>query len=332
MRFILAALAALLASGASAQTFEMKLAASLVGDPNVAWLTEFKNRIEAKTNGRIAAKVFPGGQLGSPADIVSGLQLGTIEMYSIPPGFLKGVAAPFEVVEAPGLFGSHDQAHRIVTDPAFRDGYLRLAEAKGMLGIAIWVYGPSGAYVTRSPIKQLADFRGMKIGVRATKVETEILERLGGVGVPVNWPEAVPSIQAKVTDGQRSSLVTLAASKFYSVAKYATILDDSWAIIGEFVSTKFMAKLPADLRQTVLDIGRAMEPFGTETGKSFNAKAEQIWKENGGEVLRFAPDEGAKALKLVAPVGDQYLGANDNPETRKFYGILKQLAAKSRAS
>jgi len=205
MRFILAALAALLASGASAQTFEMKLAASLVGDPNVAWLTEFKNRIEAKTNGRIAAKVFPGGQLGSPADIVSGLQLGTIEMYSIPPGFLKGVAAPFEVVEAPGLFGSHDQAHRIVTDPAFRDGYLRLAEAKGMLGIAIWVYGPSGAYVTRSPIKQLADFRGMKIGVRATKVETEILERLGGVGVPVNWPEAVPSIQAKVTDGQRSS-------------------------------------------------------------------------------------------------------------------------------
>jgi len=110
------------------------------------------------------------------------------------------------------------------------------------------VYGPSGSYVTRSPIRSLADFRGTKIGVRATKVETEIPDKLGGVGIPVNWPEAIPLIQNKTTDGQRSSLVTLTGAKFYSVAKNATMIDDSWAVVGEFFSTKFLEKLPGDLR------------------------------------------------------------------------------------
>jgi TRAP-type C4-dicarboxylate transport system substrate-binding protein len=332
VRFIMAALAALFASGACAQTFEMKLASSVNNDPQIVWLTEFKSRIETQSNGRIKAQVFPGGQLGSPADIVGGLLLGSIEMYSIPPGFLKGVAAPFEVIEVPGLFQNHEQAHKIVTDASFHDPFLRIAEAKGIVGAAMWVYGPSGSYVTRSPIRSLADFRGTKIGVRATKVETEILDKLGGVGVPVNWPEAIPLIQNKTTDGQRSSLVTLTGAKFYSVAKNATMIDDSWAVVGEFFSTKFLEKLPGDLRQMLFATARDMEPFGTKLGKEAHAKAEEQWKENGGEIIRFTAAEQAKAIERVAPVGDSYLGANENPDTRKFYGILKELAAKSRAS
>jgi C4-dicarboxylate-binding protein DctP len=321
-----------LAMPATAQTFEMKLAASLVGDPNVAWLQEFEKRVTAKTNGRISARVFPGGQLGSPSDIVQGLILGTIEMYSIPPGFLKGVAPAFEVLDAPGLFDNHEQAHRVVTDPAFRNPFLAAAEPKGIVGIAVWVYGPSGTYVTRDPIRTLDDMKGRKIGVRATKVETGILEHLGGVGVPVNWPEAVSLIQNRTTDGQRSSLVTLAASKFFSVAKYATIVDDSWAVIGEFVSKKFLDKLPADLRETVFAVGRDMETFGTNTGKQFNGRAEESWRANGGEIIRFSAADQASAIRRVAPVGDEFLGKHENADIRRFYGILKGLAAKSRAT
>ena len=77
---------------------------------------------------------------------------------------------------------------------------------------------------------------------------------------------------------------------------------------------------------------REMEPFGTKLGKEAHAKAEEQWKGNGGEIIRFAAAEQAKAIERVAPVGDSYLGANENADTCKFYGILKELAAKSRAS
>src|SRR3954471_24879670 len=42
------------------------------------------------TNGRVEVKVFPGGQLGAPAALLEGLQLGTIEGYENPADFFSG--------------------------------------------------------------------------------------------------------------------------------------------------------------------------------------------------------------------------------------------------
>ena len=51
--------------------------------PDVMYAKVFKDYVEAKSNGKIKVEVFPGGQLGSAAEMVQGVSSGAIEMAVI---------------------------------------------------------------------------------------------------------------------------------------------------------------------------------------------------------------------------------------------------------
>ena len=225
------------------QTFEMKLATATVKDPNEAWLHEFRSRIEAKTQGRIKARVFPAGQLGSIERVIEGMQLGTIEFSNIPPAFLVGLNPAFQVSEAPGVFASARQAQRVFTDERLRARFLGAADDKGIAGTSFWIYG-TNVYATVRPVRSLEGFKGMKIGVRASKVESDLMAQLGASGVPVTFTEVLPALQSRVIDGYRGALVVLYGRQFHGVTKYVTLLDDSYIPIVGWVSKAFLAKLP----------------------------------------------------------------------------------------
>jgi hypothetical protein len=59
-----------------------------------------------------------------------------------------------------------------------------------------------------------------------------------------------------------------------------------------------------------------------------NQQYEKDWTDKGGEVLRFSPADHAEAMRRASPVGDEVIG--NNPDTQELYGILKQVAQKTR--
>ena len=50
---------------------------------------KYEQRLEEVTNGRIDVQLFPGHQLGGIGEMVDGVQIGTIEISMLPPGFFK---------------------------------------------------------------------------------------------------------------------------------------------------------------------------------------------------------------------------------------------------
>src|SRR5262245_58253732 len=111
-RMISGVLVAGLVSSASAQTFTMKLTTTGINDPQTAMIAEFQKRLEARSGGRIKTEVYPGGQLGSIPRLIEGMQLGTIESYTVPPEFLVGLDPRIQVIVAPGLFKDLPHAWR----------------------------------------------------------------------------------------------------------------------------------------------------------------------------------------------------------------------------
>src|SRR5438045_8570462 len=100
LRSIACVLATAFATAAAAQSFTMKLAVPTVGDPNHEFIKRYKAAIEKNSGGRIKAELYPGGQLGQNQQMMEGVQLGTIEMFSVPPIFARAVDASFTVRDA----------------------------------------------------------------------------------------------------------------------------------------------------------------------------------------------------------------------------------------
>lgn len=327
-RLVMAASAAALSfslmGGASAQTFEMKLAGATINDTNHQYLLEFERRIEAKTNGRIQATVYPAGQLGGISQMVEGVILGTVELYLVPPEFLSGINPAFGVVSAPGLLRNQDHAIATTQDPEFYDMFTNLAAEQGVLGASYYVYGPS-AYIMKTPADTMADIRGKKVRVLASDVEQATMQAIGATGVPVPFGEVLAAISQGVLDGARTSYGGPAGGGWYEAAPYVLEAGDSYVSIMAIVSKAWLSTLPEDLQQAVVEVGVEMNDYANAYAKQFLDEMKTIWEKGGGTVKQLDPAEKQELLSRLAPIGNQVFA---DGSSKVMYETLKSVAAR----
>jgi C4-dicarboxylate-binding protein DctP len=290
-------------------------------------MNRLKEKIEARTNGRIKGEVYPGAQLGGFPQMIQGAQFGTIEFFVAPPGFLRGADPRVQVGDAPGLFQDMEHGQKTLTDPRFHDKFLNVTTAKGIKGVMIWNVGPT-QYASSSPLRRLDDFRGKKFRVLASKVEIESMARLGATGMPLDFSEVVQALQSKTLDGARSSVVVMAPMKFFNVAKYLTTVNDTMIPVGGWVSTTWLDKLPADLRTAVIETAPIDEQWVFEASVKANEYFTKEWKESGGEVLALPPEDQAEFMKRVSAVADEVYGKD--PVLGEMYALYKEVAQSHR--
>ena len=322
---VAASAAALIALPAAAQQFTMKIASVPQKDPIEAYGNKVKERLEAKTGGRMKVEVYPGAQLGPGPRLLEGLQLGTVEQAAFPPVYLKGLDPRFQIVEAPGVFKSMRQAHLTVNDPAFRTEFLALLEPKNLVGGGIFAYTTIG-YIAKSPLRTLDDFKGKKFRVIASDAERGLMSALGATGVPISLGELTPALQSGVVDGVRSGVVIFTIFKFFTLAKYETITRDTPVTVVMFLSKPWLDKLPADLKKDVLDIS------ADETGKLYQTTSQFLtnaiagWKAGGGEIVDMNAPDQAELIKRARAVSDKLFG--EDPAIAPMYKKMLEVAKK----
>jgi TRAP-type C4-dicarboxylate transport system substrate-binding protein len=255
VRALLAAAAFALAAAPSvAADFTMKVGFATMNDIQHQWGTWFKEAIEARTNGRIAVQLFPRNQLGTIASQIEGLQLGTVEAFVSPADFFAGVDPRFGVFSIPTLFRSPAQAEKVLLDPAINKEILGLGADKNIQVVSIFTFGWAH-YFGKQPIRKLDDFKGKKLRVNATAAERAKMRQFGASAVPMDLSEVIPGLQQGVIDGTQSVTPVYVNLKFNDIAKTLTQVNDTMIISVAAVSRAFLNRLPADLRQAVIEEG-----------------------------------------------------------------------------
>jgi len=321
-----AALATVIGAGAaSAADFTLKFATASTNDPMHEFMKVYEACLEPASNNRIDVQLYPSGQLGGVARMIEGIQFGTLEALFVAGQHMKGVEKRYGVVDAPGLFKSFDQANAAYWDPSFREPYLNAGKDKGVMGIAIFAYGPT-SYQTVEPINTLKDFEGKKLRVLATEVETRLMKALGATGLQVDAPDLVPAMQRGQIDGVRSNIVLANALKFYTVGKNYLPTNEAMIPVVPYMSVQWFDKLPPDLQKAVLDCGRESEKKGAEIALQFHNNAEAKWKENGGTINHLPDADEAQLLAKAQEIGQDVFG--NDPDLKPLYDALVAAAKK----
>jgi TRAP-type C4-dicarboxylate transport system substrate-binding protein len=311
---------------ASAAEYTLKWAVVTRGDMQEKFGHKLAEILPKATNGRVEVKVFPGGQLGNPQALIEGVQLGTVEAYENPADFFSGVDPRFGVFSIPFLFRDTAQANKVLGDPEFNDYCMKMAEAKGLVGVNLAVAAESLYFGVKRPLRTLADFNGLKLRVNATPAERARMGALGATAVPMGLPEMITSLQNGVIDGTMSGISIYTNFNLQNVGKTLTETHDTLLISYGAMSKAWLDKLPPDLAKIIVDEARKLQPWSRQQAVDEVKELRQKWIERGGEIVMLPLADQAELEKRLKPIGADV--TKDNPQLKAFYDMIQKIAAK----
>jgi TRAP-type C4-dicarboxylate transport system substrate-binding protein len=311
------------AAPADAQTYTLKIGNATINDVQHEWQKRWGARVEKRAGGRIKVEIYPASQIGSIPRMIEGLQLGTLEAWIGPPEFVVGHDVRFQALGAPGIFQDMDHAYRVLADRKFRETVLALGEAKSLKGVSLIVYGPT-SYATRRPVRKLDDFKGLKIRVFASPMQTLAVARLGATAAPMPLDEVFPALQRGAIDGNRTGITIFTTFKYYDILKPVTETHDAIVTSIAMVSKPWYDKLPPDLQKILMEEGEAVQKELFDWTVDFNDKGRRTWTEKGGELIKLSPADQAEMMKRLSTVGDEVVAAQ--PRLKEVYDLMVQTA------
>lgn len=320
-----ALVAASLLSGAQAQERTIKFAFQNQKEhPQAQGAQKFADLVAAKTNGRIAVKLFPGGTLGGDLQTVSALQGGTVEMTVLNAGILSAQAKEFGIYDFPFLFATPQEADA-VTDGPFGKKLLDKLAAKNLVGLGYWELGFRNLTNSKKPITKAEDIAGLKIRVIQSPIYIDMFNALGANAVPMPFPELYSAMEQKAVDGQENPFSTILSSKFAEVQKHLTVTRHMYNPQAVIVSKKFWDSLnPAD-QKAVSEAMAEATTFQRNVSRTQADVALEDLKKAGMQVTEFSPAELDKLRAKVKPVVEKHSDKVGAETVQEVYATLAKL-------
>jgi TRAP-type C4-dicarboxylate transport system substrate-binding protein len=315
-----------LAASAQPSPIVMKLGTSTLNDSIHEWAKIFAAHVGEDSGGRIKVEVYPGNQLGTSPRMIEQTQLGSIQGVAGAPEFLSGVDPSFQVLGAPGLFKNLAHTNRVLQDPEFNKAYLALGANKGLKGIGLMISGPT-LFVSRKPIRKLADFKDLKTRVLAGRLQLAQIRKLGGSPVPMPLGEVLPALQQGALDSVMSCIPVFVALRYYDAAKYLVETNHGLIAGAAVISKLWFDKLPADLQGVVVKAGQKASNEVYQFSVDDVNRGRDAWIKNGGVVTTLEPGEQARLMREMAEVGA--LETQETPQEKAMYDLLRTVAART---
>ena len=333
MRWVVAAGAVVLSllplGGTRAQdkTYTMKITLATLNDQIHAFAKNYAAAVEKDSGGRIKTEVYPASQLGAIPRQTEGVQFGAIQCQVVPPEFLVGVDERFEVMAAPGLVRSMAQGQKLAADPQVLKLMLSLGVDKGLHGVGLFMVNPA-AIASKTAIRTLADFKGKKIRIFASKFQSEAFDRLGATPVAMSLGDVLPALQQGAIDGAVASTAVFSAFHYQDAAKYVTETGQP-AIFGIVeISRKWYDTLPADLQQIVDQTAAREDVAINPQAMEITENSRKAWTDAGGELIKLAPDDQSSLLELLSSVGADV--SKEKPLLSEAYKTVAEAAVRTR--
>ena len=314
------------AAPAAAADFTMKIGLGTMNDIQHQWANWYKEAIEARRKGRIEVQIYPRNQLGTIASQIEGVQLGTIEAFVAPTDFFTGTDPRFGTFSIPLLFRDPAQAEKVLLDPNLNREILTLGADKNLQVVSVFTYA-TAHYFGKQPIRRLEDFKGKKLRINATAAERAKMRQFGASGIPMDLAEVIPGLQQGVIDGTMSATAVYVNFKFNEIAKVLTQIGDTMIVSAGAVSRAWLNKLPADLRQMVIEEGNKLQGRTMAQSRTLDEAMRKRWSDAGGEFASLPAEDQARVRPLLGGIGEEV--TKDNAAVNAFYKRMLAVSQKN---
>jgi len=177
-------------------------------------------QVKAESGGRLAVRLYPGGQLGNERELMEGLRLGSADVIVTGLAIIGWYAPEYGAFETPFLWRDYDHLSHVWNGPVGEElrGVMQARTSARLM--QPWFRGPR--YLTTSSRKILApdDLKGLKLRVPELEVYIKAWQIFGANVTPVPFTDMFMALKLGVVEGQENPLATIYASHLHEVQKY----------------------------------------------------------------------------------------------------------------
>jgi TRAP-type C4-dicarboxylate transport system substrate-binding protein len=328
---IAAIAAALLGTGANAQTTPVKLKfAVFTPDAEMTHQIVMKpwvEKVNRESGGTLEIQTFPNGALGrNPALQTKMIQDGIADIAWVIPSYTPGVYLDDDVFELPNIIQSSTEGS-VAAWRLLQKGMLRGYDQYYM--IALFVTSPY-TFHTNFPVRKPEDLRGKKVRVVGT-ISTDAVKAAGAVpeGMPVT--QVVEAISRGVIDGTTGHPISMFDFGISRVANNHYLGKIGTVTLGIFMNKAKFDSLPPQAKAAIENNrGEALSRAFGKMSEDRNAELIAEWRKDGKRlVVEPTADQTAAWDKLLSPVVAAW--ENKDPRNKALAAEMRKELAATRA-
>lgn len=190
----------------------------------------FAEKIEELSDGHITIDLYINGTLGTEAESMQGIQMGTLDIFRGNASSLPNYGA--ELIGATGLpyvFKDMAQFEEVAQSDLGKE-LLDSVEAAdcGYVALAWLVEGPRSMFITPAVYEKLGSpteitlesMKGLKVRVPETDLMINTMDALGASATAISYSELYTSLQSGVVDAAENGVTSYLSNSFNEVAPY----------------------------------------------------------------------------------------------------------------
>ncbi|MBN9672102.1 TRAP transporter substrate-binding protein [Roseibium aggregatum] len=219
---------------------------------------KFKEELEARNVG-LSVEIFPAAQLGNESELISGLQLGSVDIATITSAVTANFVPDFQVFSLPFIFRDAGHLFRVM-DGKIGDEMAAKMQDVGLVKLG-YGYGGTRDLYTSKAVHKLDDLQGLKIRTMKNTAIIDTWNALGAVATPVAWSDVPVSLKQGLIDGGEGTGVSYRSMAFYEDTKYFTRLAYIFSWHNLMMSKITFDGLSKEQQSAVLDAAKIAESY-----------------------------------------------------------------------
>jgi tripartite ATP-independent transporter DctP family solute receptor len=289
------------------------------GYPTVVAVEDMGKKLQTATGGRLSIQMYPSMQLGGEKEAIEQAQVGAIQFARVSVGALGPVVDDLNVFNLPFLFRDTQHMEKVIDGPIGQSLLDKVTNNPNshLVALCFMDAGARNMYDTKHPITSIADLKGMKVRVMGNPMFVEMMNDLGGNGVPMGYDQVFSALQTGVIDGAENNPPSYVFDNHYQVAKYYTLTEH--LIVPEMLvfSRPTWDKLSKDDQALLRKLSREAQFEERTLWQAKEKDAFARMEKAGIKVVHIA--DKTPFQQAVKPVWDKY-GA-------KYADLIKQIEA-----
>ena len=283
----------------------------------------FDAKLKELSGGTMSINQFPGAQLGQEPQMLQKMRAGDIDFV------ITSTANASTVAPQAGVFSIHfifrDQAHlmKVLADPAITAEFRAMVkdQVQGAQVLGLMTMGMRNMY-GKKEVKSVADMKGEKVRVQATKTEDTLFPAYGAQTVHMPFGDVYTSLQTGVVNYAENGVNVYLANKHYEVAPVLSMTEHEANNNAIWVSDKTWNSLTPQQQGWV-------QTAATEVSKREPALALQLEKESADKLKKLGVSvvenvDKSGFIKDATPVQDQ-LAAELGPHAVKLLKMVRDI-------
>ena len=268
-----------------AQTRELRIGTPYPNGGNMhQGLLKFAETIALESGGRYKVNVFTDSQIGDIQPLLTGMQLGTVDMALLGMSnatILKG-GGSLSVAAVPYLFKSKTGTEKVVNGPLFADIFENVAKESGVRVYALGgARSPRALQTVRGPINVPDDLKDMRLRVPPVELYRAMFAKLGAKAVPTGLSDVYLALSKGQVEGQDNGFDVSLIFKWHEVAKFWSAIDHSFETNGWYMNNRLWESLSADDKALFRKAAAAGGADITRLGGEVDRNGVEALKQNG---------------------------------------------------